>query len=95
MTTKTKLLALSLGLLASLGASRARAEGNTPAAAARADIAKTLGFVPQLFLKLPEEMLPGVWDEMKGLQLNPHTALPGREKELIGLAVSAQIPCKY
>ena len=95
MTTKTKLLALSLGLLASLGASQARAEGNAQAAAARADIAKTIGFVPQFFLKFPEEMLPGVWDEMKGLQMNPHTALPGREKELIGLAVSAQIPCKY
>jgi AhpD family alkylhydroperoxidase len=94
MTTKLKLVSLALGILL-LGASQARAEGNTPAAAARADIAKTLGFVPQLFLKLPEEMLPGVWEEMKGLQMNPHTALSGREKELIGLAVSAQIPCKY
>jgi len=98
MTTKTKLVSLTLGLLlVSLGASQARAESSAQAAAAaaRADIAKTLGFVPQLFLKFPEEMVPGVWDEMKGLQLNPHTALPGREKELIGLAVSAQIPCKY
>jgi AhpD family alkylhydroperoxidase len=65
------------------------------AAAARADIAKTLGFVPQFFLKLPEEMLPGAWEEMKTLQLNPSTALPGRTKELVGLAVAAQIPCRY
>ena len=32
---------------------------------------------------------------MKGLQLNPATALPGKIKELVGLAVSAQIPCEY
>ena len=32
---------------------------------------------------------------MKGLQLNPNTALPGRTKELIGLAVAAQVPCRY
>ena len=29
------------------------------------------------------------------MQLNPHTALSGKEKELIGLAVAAQIPCTY
>jgi AhpD family alkylhydroperoxidase len=40
-------------------------------------------------------VLPGAWQEMKGLQLNPSTVLPGRMKELIGLAVAAQIPCKY
>src|SRR4029077_14410047 len=38
---------------------------------------------------------PGVWEEFKTLQLNPHTALPGRTKELIGLGVAAQIPCRY
>ena len=32
---------------------------------------------------------------MKTLQLNPSTALPGRTKELIGLGVAAQIPCRY
>jgi AhpD family alkylhydroperoxidase len=32
---------------------------------------------------------------MKGLQLNPNSALPGRTKELIGLAVAAQVPCRY
>ena len=46
----------------------------------RADIQKTLGFVPQFFLKFPEVALPGAWEEMKSLQLNPHTALPGRPR---------------
>ncbi|HSY38233.1 MAG TPA: carboxymuconolactone decarboxylase family protein, partial [Polyangia bacterium] len=53
------------------------------------------GFVPQFFLKFPEGMLAGAWEEMKTLQLNPHTALVGRTKELIGLGVAAQIPCHY
>ena len=75
-------------------ASAARAEA--PAAtAAKADIQKTLGFVPQFFQRFPEEALPGAWEEMKTLQLNPSTALPGRTKELIGLGVAAQVPCKY
>jgi alkylhydroperoxidase/carboxymuconolactone decarboxylase family protein YurZ len=56
-------------------------------------IGATLGFVPQFFLEFPESSLPGTWDEMKGLQLNPNTALPPKVKELIGLAVASQIPC--
>lgn len=48
------------------------------------------------FLKVfPPEGIAGAWAEMKGFQLNPHTALSNKEKELIGLAVAAQIPCHY
>jgi len=32
---------------------------------------------------------------MKTFQLNPGTQLDGKTKELIGLAVAAQIPCQY
>ena len=86
-------IALAAGAVQAVGETRAQA---TPAGdAARADIGKTLGFVPQFFLKVPEGLLPGAWDEMKSLQLNPNTALPGRTKELIGLGVSAQVPCRY
>ena len=46
-----------------------------PGDAARADIQKTLGFVPQFFLKFPDAALPGAWEEMKTLQMNPKTAL--------------------
>jgi AhpD family alkylhydroperoxidase len=100
MNLKNSVLKASLALLVLGAASTARAgepasTKASAAAAARADIAKTLGFVPQLFLKFPEEMLPGTWEEMKTLQMNPGTALPGRTKELIGLAVAAQIPCHY
>jgi AhpD family alkylhydroperoxidase len=99
MNLKIKLVNVSVALFLLGASASARAEGtakaNPAAAAARADIGKTLGFVPQFFLKFPEEALPGAWEEMKTLQLNPNTALPGRSKELIGLAVAAQIPCRY
>src|ERR1700731_1421133 len=33
--------------------------------------------------------------EFKSVQLNPKTKLDAKTKELIGLAVSAQVPCQY
>jgi AhpD family alkylhydroperoxidase len=73
----------------------AAGKGNTAAAEARADIKATIGFVPQFFLDFPEIALPGTWQEMKSLQMNPQTTLPGKIKELIGLGVAAQVPCHY
>src|SRR5262245_50838379 len=97
-TPKTMLLLLAVGFAPATAVAapgRSAAQGGAGAAAAQADIKKTLGFVPQSFLKLPQLALPGLWDEMKALQLNPSSALPGKVKELIGLAVAAQIPCRY
>ena len=92
--SKNLITTLFATLLTLLGlATTAFAE--TPSAAAKTDIQKTLGFVPQFFQRLPEGMLSGTWEEMKTLQLNPTTALDGRSKELIGLAVAAQVPCRY
>jgi len=54
-----------------------------------------LGFVPAFLKAVPDSALPGAWQEMKTLQLNPNSALPPKIKELIGLAVAAQVPCKY
>ncbi len=90
----TKILMVMVGLGSLTLAASARAE-SPAAASAKADIQKTLGFVPNFFARFPEEALPGAWQEMKTLQLNPQTALPGRTKELIGLGVAAQIPCRY
>jgi|SRR3989338_4630877 len=59
------------------------------------DIKKTLGLIPKFFQLFPKEGLAGAWSEFKGLQLNPFTALNGKQKELIGLGVAAQIPCGY
>lgn len=59
------------------------------------DIEKTLGLVPNFFQAFPRESIAAAWSEFKALQLNPHTSLSGKQKELIGLAVAAQIPCEY
>lgn len=67
----------------------------TTASEAYEDIERTLGMVPKFFKFFPREGIAGAWSEFKGLQLNPHTALSGTQKELIGLAVAAQIPCEY
>jgi AhpD family alkylhydroperoxidase len=59
------------------------------------DIEQTLGSVPGFFKQLPDTAVAGAWAEMKAFQLNPKTRLNGKTKELIGLAVAAQIPCQY
>jgi AhpD family alkylhydroperoxidase len=86
-----------IGLTALLALSVATTATAEPisAQATRADIGKTLGFVPGFFKVMSDTAVPGAWEEMKGLQMNPGTALPGKTKELIGLAVAAQVPCRY
>jgi AhpD family alkylhydroperoxidase len=59
------------------------------------DIEQTLGSVPTFFRLFPEAGVAGAWNEFKGVQLNPGTRLDGKTKELLGLAVAAQIPCQY
>jgi AhpD family alkylhydroperoxidase len=94
--TRSLFTLLTLLLLGITGTAAAQPRtGNPEARAARDDIAKTLGFVPGFFKVTADSALPGVWEEMKGLQLNPKTALPGKVKELIGLGVAAQVPCRY
>ncbi|HEV2502530.1 MAG TPA: carboxymuconolactone decarboxylase family protein [Mesorhizobium sp.] len=89
---KTGLLALAAGAL--LTVTPARAE-DASAAAAYKDIQATLGSVPDMFRTLPDVAVAGAWAEIKGVQLNPNTALDGKTKELMGLAVASQIPCQY
>jgi AhpD family alkylhydroperoxidase len=60
-----------------------------------ADIERTLGTVPTFMQNYPQAALPGAWAQMKALELSPDTALGGKHKELIGIAVAAQIPCDY
>jgi len=91
---------LALATLAAL-ATPALADSPKPppaaigAAATIKDIEKTFGFVPAFVRDLPQVMLASWWDGMKALEINPHTALDGKTKELIGLAVAAAIPCEY
>jgi len=88
-----KRFALSLILTVGLvhGASAGTPEGDR----ARADIKAKLGFVPGFFTAMPDLALPSVWAEFTTLQMSPTTRLSVRTKELIGLAVASQVPCRY
>lgn len=59
------------------------------------DIEATPGSVPIMFKAMNPAGVAGAWNEFKAVQLNPHTARSGKEKELVGPAVAAQIPCTY
>lgn len=100
MTTKNPVVKAALWLFGILllvitGSASADTRATSEAQAARDDIGKTLGFVPGFFKVIADVALPGAWQEMKGLQMNPKTALSGKTKELIGLAVASQVPCRY
>jgi AhpD family alkylhydroperoxidase len=84
--------AVSLGALSVTAPARA---DDMSAQATYSDIEKTLGKVPSFFKLFPEAGIAGAWQEFKTVQLNPKTKLDGKTKELIGLAVAAQIPCHY
>lgn len=62
---------------------------------AQQEMMQTLGLVPSMFKALPEAAMAGAWEDFKQLQLSDQTKLSPRHKELIGLAVSAQVPCTY
>ena len=67
----------------------------TDAASALKDAQQSFGFVPEFLRRFPPEALPGAWLNMRDVEMNPRSALPGKVKSLIGLAVAAQIPCRY
>jgi AhpD family alkylhydroperoxidase len=84
--------AAALGVLALVQTAPA---ADSPAQATYRDIEQTLGLVPSFFKMFPEVGIAGAWAEFKSVQLNPMTKLDGKTKELLGLAVAAQIPCQY
>ena len=85
-----------LGLLVAphLGALAVADEHPPEAQAAYQEMKAMFGVVPTFMKQFPEEAVAAAWDEMKGIQL-AEGALGGKAKELIGLAVAAQIPCRY
>jgi len=69
--------------------------GAAAAAAAYQDIEATLGLVPGFFKVFPQAGIAGSWAEFKNLQVSENTFLTPKVKQLIGLAVAAQVPCSY
>lgn len=59
------------------------------------EIKTNLGIVPTFLKMYPQEGLTAAWEEMKAVPMNPNTTINGKNKDLIGLAVASQIPCKY
>jgi AhpD family alkylhydroperoxidase len=88
-------LAPAIALAGTLATTEPAAAEDAGARAAYEDIEKTLGLVPGFFRQFPEPGIAGAWASFKAVQLSPDTALNGKMKELIGLAVAAQIPCQY
>ncbi|MDP2339857.1 MAG: carboxymuconolactone decarboxylase family protein [Deltaproteobacteria bacterium] len=95
MNNKKYLIALALALVAAPVIAQKVKAKSAEAEATYKDIQATLGSVPEFFKAYPDYAISGAWLEMKSVQLNPKTALSSKQKELIGLGVSAQIPCEY
>jgi len=61
---------------------------------AKSEIQEIFGTFPGMFKAFPKYALAGAWESFK--QLNgPEGKIPPKYKELIQLAVAAQIPCDY
>jgi AhpD family alkylhydroperoxidase len=88
---KTAVVVLALAGTVALGPAMAQDAGE----ATYRDIQQTLGVVPGFFKQFPAAGIAGAWQEFKTVQLNAKTELSGKMKELIGLAVAAQVPCVY
>lgn len=58
------------------------------------EIEETFGVVPQMFQVFPDYALAGAWENFKQMS-GPNSILPGKYRELLQLAVAAQIPCQY
>jgi AhpD family alkylhydroperoxidase len=81
------------GIIFALGA--AKAEDLTSSEAAVAEMKKMFGKIPPRMQDYPESAKAAGWELTKSTDLNQNTALPLKIRELIGLAVASQIPCKY
>jgi AhpD family alkylhydroperoxidase len=58
------------------------------------DMAETYGSVPGFFGLFPSEDVADVWNRFRTLQLNPDIILEAKTRELLGLAVATQGPCR-
>ncbi len=69
-------------------------EGDRKLGEVRRDVEATLGLVPEWAEHVPASALSGLWSLMKDFEL-AETKIPGKYKELIGLAVAGATRCRY
>ena len=62
--------------------------------AVKQDIKNTFGFYPTFMKSVPDAALAGAWAELKSLEFGEPTDLPLKIKNLIGIAIASQMPCK-
>jgi|tagenome__1003787_1003787.scaffolds.fasta_scaffold20841651_2 AhpD family alkylhydroperoxidase len=67
----------------------------TDAASVYKDVEASFGFVPDFLKHVPAEALPGAWLNFRNVLTSETTAIPGKTKNLVSLAVASQIPCRY
>ncbi len=58
------------------------------------EMTEKFGLVPSFFKMVPDSSLEHEWELFKAVQLN-ETAIPNKYKELIGVAISAAVHCRY
>jgi AhpD family alkylhydroperoxidase len=95
ITKATLAIAAAAFLAGAAVAQTAQTPVTSAADATYKDIEATLGIVPGFLKAFPQSGIPGAWSEMKNLQLSDKTAVSPKNKQLISLAVAAQIPCTY
>jgi len=91
----TAALVLLAGLMPGAASAASGDSSEAAASAAYAEMEKTFGKVPGFIKLFPKVGVAGAWAEVRDLEYNDATALSSKEKSLISLAVSAQIPCQY
>lgn len=92
MITRYALLAASLTGLMTIAAPQTASAAD--ADTAYLDIGETYGTVPGFFRLFPDGEIAEAWDAFKLLQLNPDITMDARTRELLGVAVAAQGPCR-
>lgn len=58
------------------------------------EIEQTWGFVPDWFKGLPQESMEAEWKLLKNREIDD-SPVPNKYRQLIGLAVAAQMQCPY
>lgn len=92
MTRTIRLLGISLGFVAGLTIA---AHADDALDAAKADIIATLGPNAIELQTLPDAFLASTWWQERAWLVDNKATIPPKDRALIGLAVSSQIPCAY
>jgi AhpD family alkylhydroperoxidase len=85
---------ISLQMSAQSPSAGAPAAGGKTYEQTKQEIVSMFGFFPLIFQAYPEYALAGAWENFKELG-SPESKIPPKYRELIQLAVAAQIPCVY